>query len=700
MDKKSATILVVDDENTQLTEKLLASEGYHILTAKNGLAGLKVLQEEDVDLVLLDIVMPEMDGYEMLRQIRSQYEDQVSVLLASASYIDSVHVAHGLQIGADDYIIKPFDFFELKARIESKLHQHDLKNELREARCEAEAQSELLRGVLTIVQNATSNLERDSDKQTVAQTIYKGLEDQLSIHEATIWRFNGEKIMALRDNPQPLPEDMTMMIQGNQTMRREGSRLLLPMRIKDKVEGLLDIEWVESGPKEGITILKALADSLAIVFQNSDYVQQIKRERLFHELLNRLASEDAPLEKMLEELGQFTATRLLLVNRWFDLLIDEEVAQFVQDGRIRPFIIDYYRVQGVIEQIEYKTSIVAITNYGVIPAHHLIPVRLGGEVMALIISLPLPGANQQRISEKELEGVARFLAGVLQRRREVDLREQRYQADFLNEFLSGRLAKMPRSDVFLRANAQGLNLALPGLVARIELSNFDQKVDWSKPLFLEYVREQLTPLWRDAKAARLGLKLEGLEVIIGKNVVSILSLPLASTEKQARQKGYHWAEQVLNSYAHRNKQSTNKPVIGLGRLVTHWQKWPRSANEAERALRWVLSNAQVSISYYGDLGSERLLAAVNDREELRRFHEEQLGPLIAYDNEREGELRHTLETFFANGGQLSRTAQKLYIHSNTLKYRLDQIATLTGRDPRHPNVALDFQLALKIHNMF
>lgn len=699
MDKKSATILVVDDENTKSIEKLLASEGYHILTAKNGLAGLKILQEEDVDLVLLDIVMPEMDGYEVLHQIRSQYEDQVSVLLASASYIDSVHVAHGLQIGADDYMIKPFDFFELKARIESKLHQHYLKNELREARYEAEAQSELLRCVLMIVQDATSQLEGDSDKQTVAQTIYEGLEEHLNIHEATIWRFDDERLIALRDDAQPLPEEIRMMVQGRQTIRQEGGRLLLPMRIKDKVEGLLDLAWARRGPKEAVTILQALADSLAIVFQNSDYVQQIKRERLFHELLNRLASEEPALEKMLAELGEFTATRLLLVNRWFDLLVDEELAQFVQDGRIRPFIKDHYRSQGVIEQVEHNNSTITIAKYGVIPAHHLIPVKLGGEVMALIISLPRD-ANQRSISEKELEGVARFLAGVLQRRREADLREQRYQADFLNEFLSGGLGNMPRSDIFLRANAQGLNLALPGLVARIELASFDQKVDWSKPLFFTYVREQLTPLWRDAKAARLGLKLDGLEVIIGKNVVSILSLPLGTTEKQAREKGHHWAEQVLEAYAHRNKQSTNKPLIGLGRLVSHWQKWPDSANEAERALRWVLSNAQVSISYYGDLGSERLLAAVNDREELRRFHQEQLGPLIAYDNERDGELRHTLETFFANGGQLSRTAQKLYIHSNTLKYRLDQIMGLTGRDPRNPNMALDFQLALKINNMF
>jgi DNA-binding PucR family transcriptional regulator len=105
------------------------------------------------------------------------------------------------------------------------------------------------------------------------------------------------------------------------------------------------------------------------------------------------------------------------------------------------------------------------------------------------------------------------------------------------------------------------------------------------------------------------------------------------------------------------------------------------------------------MSYYGDLGSERLLAAVNDREELTRFCREQLGPIIAYDEGKNGELLFTLETFFAKGGHMKLAAEVLAIHPNTLKYRLEQILHLTGRDPRDAAHALDMQLALKIHQM-
>ena len=126
---------------------------------------------------------------------------------------------------------------------------------------------------------------------------------------------------------------------------------------------------------------------------------------------------------------------------------------------------------------------------------------------------------------------------------------------------------------------------------------------------------------------------------------------------------------------------------------------PRSANEADRAAQLAAANRSTPYTYYGDLGSERLLAAIGDRQELQRFHQEQLGALIDYDKERTGDLVHTLEVFFANGAHLKNTAEALSIHANTLKYRLDQIAHRTHRDPREANTALDYQLALKIHRM-
>lgn len=705
MTDNSATILVVDDLNTSALEKLLRVDGYHVLAANDGLEALDMLQKHTVDLVILDIVMPNMDGYETLRRIRAQYGDSISVLLASASYTESVYVAHGLQIGADDYVFKPFDFLELKARIETKLLQQKLKNELRQARAEAEAQNDLLRRVLMIVQDATRSATSENESEIVEealqQAICQRIQEGLGVEQIAIWRLDAnDSPVGFPPGAKALSPTQWRSLQAGESMVRDGERVLIPMHITNRLVGALEMTWVEGWGSGSDTILKVLADSLAIVFQNANFVRQIKRENQFHNLLNELASRDASLPEVLSALSDFTGSDLLLVNRWFHLLVDQMIPQFVQEEQIRPFVVDYYRSHSVLERIERGRTAVEVEPHGIIPPHHIFPVILGGEVMALIITLQ---RQNRTISihtlEKEVERIARFLAGVLHRHREADLRAQQVRADFLSDFLAGDLADISRADLFLRANAFGLNLTQPSLIARIELPGFEEQEDWSQPLFEEYIANHLTPLLRDAKAAREGLQVGGLEVRLGKHIVTILSLPAGTTEEKAQQIGQRWAESVLDSYNHRNRQAKYKPAIGMGRLTSSWRDLPRSADEAARTLRWVLSNTQTHYSYYGDLGSERLLAAITDREELIRFHDEQLHPLITYDNDRDGELVRTLEYFFANGGQLSRTAQRLYIHANTLKYRLDQINDLTKRDPRNPDAALDFQLALKIHRM-
>lgn len=696
-DPSPATILVVDDMNTSSLEKMLVADGYRVLTAESGPAALNLLEAETVDLVLLDIVMPGMDGYEVLGRIRAQHGDHVPVLLASGRYTDSGDVAHGLQVGADDYIFKPFDFSELRARIVAKINQQRLASELRLARQEAEAQNALLRRVLGIVQSTT----RSMDPDTLAATIYRGLHQELGVDRAAVWRFDtNHQPYALPADARPISKASWEALRAGAPLVREASRVLVPIRIVETLEGVLDMEWSPHWPEGAATILQALSDSLAILFQNSRYVRQIARENTFHEILNELASRDAELPDMLAQLRQFLNTHLLLCNRWFNLLVSDTVPEFVEDGQLRPRIIEYYQAQGLFDQIQRRRRPIVVEGHGAIPYHRIFPVVLGGEVTALLITLPIDGNRATLAPTGELERAARFLAGVLQRWRESDLREQHTRADFLNSLLSTRMGEeVSRTDLFLRANALGLNLSQPAFVARIELPGFNELVDWAQPFFEQRIGHLLSPLLRDSQAAREALNLEGIEVAIGESVVVIISMAATVTEEQARNKARLWAQKVLESFRHRERTAKHQPAIGLGRLAANWREFPRSANEAERALRWVLSNAKATVAYYGDLGSERLLAAIPDREELARFHDEQLQPIVTYDAEREGDLIHTLQVFFANGGQIARAAQVLSIHPNTLKYRLDQVTQLTGRNPRDPNVALDLQLALKIHGM-
>jgi DNA-binding response OmpR family regulator len=111
-------ILVVDDEVRILNflgSKLKAS-GYEVITAVNGLAGLEQIKAQEPDMVGLDLIMPRMDGLEMLKQLRSFSAVPVIILTAKGSDTDRIQ---GLQLGADDYLPKPFNPDELVARIEA-----------------------------------------------------------------------------------------------------------------------------------------------------------------------------------------------------------------------------------------------------------------------------------------------------------------------------------------------------------------------------------------------------------------------------------------------------------------------------------------------------------------------------------------------------------------------------------------------------
>ena len=115
---KRFCILVVDDEErivNFLRSKLKAS-GYEVLTASNGLEGLEQAQAQEPDLIVLDLLMPKMDGLEMLKELRSFSTVPVIILTAKGADTDRIK---GLQLGADDYLPKPFNPDELVARIET-----------------------------------------------------------------------------------------------------------------------------------------------------------------------------------------------------------------------------------------------------------------------------------------------------------------------------------------------------------------------------------------------------------------------------------------------------------------------------------------------------------------------------------------------------------------------------------------------------
>jgi DNA-binding response OmpR family regulator len=120
----SNKILVVDDQASvrQLLQDYLTEQGFKVVTATDGQNAIYTARHEEPDLILLDIMMPRMDGYDFLRQYRQERQTPVIIITAREEETDAVV---GLELGADDYVIKPFRMRELVARIHAVLRRKD-----------------------------------------------------------------------------------------------------------------------------------------------------------------------------------------------------------------------------------------------------------------------------------------------------------------------------------------------------------------------------------------------------------------------------------------------------------------------------------------------------------------------------------------------------------------------------------------------
>ncbi|CAG9620686.1 response regulator transcription factor [Sutcliffiella rhizosphaerae] len=122
--KNSFQVLVVDDEADMrnLLEMYLKKDGYEVLFAENGEEALDLLFLNKVDLIILDVMMPELDGFTACKKIREKYLMPILMLTAKSDEWDKVN---GLKLGADDYVMKPFSPKELLARIEALLRRYN-----------------------------------------------------------------------------------------------------------------------------------------------------------------------------------------------------------------------------------------------------------------------------------------------------------------------------------------------------------------------------------------------------------------------------------------------------------------------------------------------------------------------------------------------------------------------------------------------
>lgn len=181
---ETGILLVEDDkEIREGIEIFLRGQGYRVFQAADGLEGLEVLKQERIDLAIVDIMMPRMDGVTMVVKLRETFDFPVIFLSAKSEEVDKIM---GLNMGADDYITKPFTPMELLARVNSQLRRYRRFLELLE-RQKRRLESENIRS-FTEKSVIGGQMERETDDLDGADVVYRvgGLE----LNESTVEVFS------------------------------------------------------------------------------------------------------------------------------------------------------------------------------------------------------------------------------------------------------------------------------------------------------------------------------------------------------------------------------------------------------------------------------------------------------------------------------------------------------------------------------
>ncbi len=202
--QKNHTILCVDDEPIIRELCINALDEYHVLLAKDGLEAVKILESEDVDIVLSDVMMPRLDGLELLQRIKEQHTDQAVILMTG--YSDKDLILKALQTGADDFINKPINILQLTTTVAKAVEKQKIRKELADLKQTDQLKNDFLglishklktpaTAISLFIQNIAEGVESPNDtnfKQMVAmvqaETVHleQLIQDLLYFGDATL----------------------------------------------------------------------------------------------------------------------------------------------------------------------------------------------------------------------------------------------------------------------------------------------------------------------------------------------------------------------------------------------------------------------------------------------------------------------------------------------------------------------------------
>lgn len=426
---------------------------------------------------------------------------------------------------------------------------------------------------------------------------------------------------------------------------------------------------------EGASLRDIQRAALELIVNRQSYLME--RGALVSQTLMQRALEGAGLEG--------------LARAMFDLTGKTVV---VQDKRLKPL------AQAVAPAMSHVWPDVhdALSSFSQLPEG--LRDRRQAASMAGLRDQSLPGGLMRLVCPIVAQGMARGYLSVVGPAGELDALDQ-LVVEFGAAACALEMAKAKAvSDAEKRAHGDFIDAVLTGSVPTDEL------VRWAQRIGIVPDAPHVALVWRWA-AAPEAPSLRRLETLVNQSVVqqgvSALVRPrggevvvFCSVAALDRPEAAISLAQAIRKAA-----ASEYPQVdaygGVGRAAAELPDWKDSYREASQAVSMAARLHEQKPLYFGDLSVYRLLFQLEGNPELEAFCREALGPLLQYEGG--GDLLETLEAFCERLGNLSQTAEKLFIHRNSLLYRMERISQIAGLDMNNPDTRLAVHLALKVRKM-
>ncbi|AFV10439.1 hypothetical protein Tph_c01910 [Thermacetogenium phaeum DSM 12270] len=392
------------------------------------------------------------------------------------------------------------------------------------------------------------------------------------------------------------------------------------------------------------------------------------REALNRELLD-LVLQEKGLEALVASLGRFLERPVLMLDGDFNPLASSDKEAIFKAGEIKTGLLENY------PSTAGRSRVVVAADGEPLPLL-LQPVRAGAELFGFLCLLEEEGALCPP-DEEAVEQAALVAALDFQKRRAVEEIERRYLNDFVRDLLEGRIET--RATALHRGNIykwdvtrpqvlfaiklvtpSGYGIAHPSIAGRMQyLHRLESRI---RSVMLEHSKN-------DYLVAHMG------------DVNVMLLVPEADSPASVKQECLNIAGRLIPQLQKGIDEQELIVKIGISRVCRDYSELPDAFREALEAIQMnVEMNSSGAVVHYDDLGMSRLLMRVEDTRELEKYCEEHLGDLIRYDESCGTELLKTLIAVIEADGNLRQASEKLYIHYNTLRYRLRRIKELAGID--------------------